>query len=291
MPCSRRQFGLSVAAASVSMAGALMPRSQAHAAEDDPKQLRVIAYNVLQCSGWPKNSPLAQRARQEKQMARRYALELALYDPDIVTFSESPGEALTGEIARLLGMEHHRFEGGSFPGTFMSRLKVTAPRDTPVQGDRPAGLFTRHWGRAVVELPGGEPLIVHSAHLFPVADPTVRLREIDAMLASMQSDLDAGRSMILMGDLNHGPDSEEYRRWITAGWVDTFAKVGEGDGLTFRADDPEYRIDYVMATGPIADHIREARPLYEGAFRRDSADKYSFALSDHLPQLAVFDLE
>lgn len=289
MTLSRRQFVLSAGVAGLSLAGAALP-TLSRAADGESRQLRVIAYNVLQCGGWPKNSPLARRAVERKQMARRFALELALYDPDIVTFSESPAPELTREVARLLGMEHARFEGGSFPGTFMSRLKVIESRDTPVVGERPEGVFTRHWGRAVVELPDGSPLIVHSAHLFPVADPTVRLREIDAMLASMQADLDAGRSMILMGDLNHGPDSEEYKRWIAAGWVDTFAQVGEGEGLTFKTDTPEYRIDYVIATGPIAGGIRESRPLFEGAFRHDVADSRGFALSDHLPQLAAFDL-
>lgn len=108
------------------------------------------------------------------------------------------------------------------------------------------------------------------------------------MLASMEDDLASGRSMLLIGDLNHAPDTEEYRLWIDAGWTDTFAKVGQGEGLTIKADTPRYRIDYVLATGPIANQITEARPLFEGAFRVNVADESSFALSDHLPQLAVF---
>jgi hypothetical protein len=44
-----------------------------------------------------------------------------------------------------------------------------------------------------------------------------------------------------------------------------------------------------MAAGPIAERIIESRPLFEGAFRLNIGDKESFALSDHLPQLAVFD--
>ena len=64
--------------------------------------------------------------------------------------------------------------------------------------------------------------------------------------------------------------------------------MGDGKGLTIKADDPKYRIDYVMATGPIAKQVAESRPLFEGAFRVDIADENSFALSDHLPQLAVF---
>ena len=92
----------------------------------------------------------------------------------------------------------------------------------------------------------------------------------------------------LTRDLNHGPDTKEYKLWIDAGWVDTFAEVGKGEGLTIKSDIPKWRIDYVMAVGAIANHIVESRPLFEGAFRLNIADKEFFALSDHLPQLAVF---
>ena len=43
-----------------------------------------------------------------------------------------------------------------------------------------------------------------------------------------------------------------------------------------------------MAAGPIADRVVESRPLFEGAYRLNTADPDAFALSDHLPQLAVF---
>ena len=109
------------------------------------------------------------------------------------------------------------------------------------------------------------------------------------MQGAMKPDLEAGRSMLLIGDLNHSPDTEEYKLWIVAGWVDTFAKVGKGKGLTIKADIPKWRIDYVMAAGPIADRVVESRPLFVGAFRLHINDKSSFALSDHLPQLAVFE--
>ena len=57
-----------------------------------------------------------------------------------------------------------------------------------------------------------------------------------------------------------------------------------------RSDIPKWRIDYVMAAGPIANRVVESRPLFEGAFRLQINDKESFSLSDHLPQLAVFDV-
>ena len=222
-------------------------------------------------------------------MAKRLAMELALHDPDIINFSESPSEKLTKEVAELLGMNHIRFpSGGNWPGTLLSKFEITDSQNAPMKGERPKELFTRHWGRATVKLQGEDPLIVHSAHLYPTADPAARLREIRAMIESMKPDLDSGKSMLLIGDLNHGPDTEEYKLWIDAGWVDTFAKVGKGEGPTFKSDVPQWRIDYVMAAGPIVDRVAESRPLFEGAFRLNIADEESFALSDHLPQLAVF---
>ena len=251
--------------------------------------LRVIAYNVYACKGWPADRRLAKKAVEREQMAKRLAMELALYEPDLINFSESPSEAVAKEVAKHLGMNHVRFpSGGNWPGTLLSRFEIIDSQNVPLGSTRPKDLFTRHWGRGTLQLPNGDSLVVHSAHLFPGADPSIRLKEIKVMLAAMRDDLDAGRSMLLIGDLNHGPDTQEYKLWMDAGWTDTFAQVGSGQGLTIKADIPQYRIDYVMASGPIAKQIVESRPLFEGAFRLNLADENAFALSDHLPQLAVF---
>ncbi|QEG43611.1 endonuclease/exonuclease/phosphatase family protein [Roseimaritima ulvae] len=261
------------------------------AAEPEDRSLRVIAYNVYKCTGWPKDRARAKQATAAGQMPDRIAMELALYQPDIINFSESPDEAVVKRIAERLRMNYVRFpSGGNWPGTLLSRYEIEASKNVPlVSGERPKDLFTRHWGRATIRLPDAGPLIVHSAHLYPGADPAIRLREIPAMLESMRDDFEANRSMLLIGDLNHGPDTEEYKMWIDAGWVDTFSKVGKGDGLTIKADKPQWRIDYVMAAGAIAQNIYQSKPLFEGAFRTNPADPESFALSDHLPQLAEFE--
>ncbi|TWT67552.1 endonuclease/exonuclease/phosphatase family protein [Allorhodopirellula solitaria] len=283
MPISRRQFCSTIGA------GLALANHTLIAADSQSPPLRVIAYNIFGLRGWPHDRPRAQQAVTQRQMARRLAMELALHQPDIVNFSESPREELTKEVAEILGMNHVRFpSGGNWPGTLLSKTQVNESQNVPVQGGRPKELFTRHWGRATITLPGEENLIVHSAHLYPTREPTVRLKEIRAMIESMKPDIDAGRSMLLIGDLNHGPDTEEYRLWMDAGWVDTFSAAGEGDGLTFLADVPDRRIDYIMACGPIADRVLESKPLFEGNFRLNVDDATSFALSDHLPQAAVF---
>lgn len=271
--------------------GAVAALSASDLLAEDPaaRPLRVIAYNIYALKGWPYQRDLAKQAVAKGQMAERMAMELALHAPDIVTFSESPPEKQTQEIGRRLGMNHVRFpSGGNWPGTLLSRHKIVDSQNAPLDGPRPKDLFTRHWGRATIQLPSGQPLIVHSAHLYPGADPAKRLSEVRVMLRSMKADLTSGRSILLMGDLNHAPDTEEYRLWMNAGFVDTFTKVGNGAGATIKSDIPKWRIDYVMAAGPIAADIAESRPLFKGAFRLNIDDKNSFALSDHLPQLAVF---
>ncbi|QDV81655.1 endonuclease/exonuclease/phosphatase family protein [Planctomycetes bacterium TBK1r] len=283
MPVSRREFCAAVGTILTAASSNLFADNQ------QAKPLRVIAYNIFKLTGWPSQRKSAQQAVANGQMAKRLAMELALHDPDIINFSESPNEELTQEVAELLGMNHIRFpSGGNWPGTLLSKFKIIESQNAPLKGERPKEIFTRHWGRATVEMPADEPLIVHSAHLFPTADPTVRLREIRAMIESMKPDLDAGKSMLLIGDLNHGPGTDEFKLWMDAGWMDTFAKVGKGDGFTIRSDIPQWRIDYVFAAGPIAERVVESRPLFEGAFRLNLDEDGSFALSDHLPQLAVF---
>ncbi|MFT5300503.1 MAG: endonuclease/exonuclease/phosphatase family metal-dependent hydrolase [Mariniblastus sp.] len=284
MTISRRQFCGAMGT------GLAVANTHLFADHSKPKPLRVIAYNIYGLTGWPKDRIHAKQAAAKGQMAKRLAMELALHDPDIINFSESPSEKLTKEVAELLEMNHVRFpSGGNWPGTLLSKFEITESENVPMKGERPKDLFTRHWGRGTVKLTNGDPLIVHSAHLYPTADPTIRLKEIRAMIESMKPDLDAGKSMLLIGDLNHGPDTDEYKLWMDAGWVDTFAKVGKGEGPTIKADTPKWRIDYVMAAGPIANRVVESRPLFEGAFRLHVNDKESFALSDHLPQLTVFE--
>lgn len=286
-PLSRRLF---LAQTSTSFLAATTSQLLFAAERPNAKPLRVIAYNVFHCTGWPKDRALANRATAAGQMPDRFANELSLYTPDVLNFSESPSEAVVERIAKKLGMNYVYFpSGGNWPGTILSRFEIVDSRNVPLtRGQRPKDLFTRHWGRATIKLPDGEKLIVHSAHLYPGPDPTIRLREIPLMLAAMQHDLKAGHSMLLIGDLNHSPDTTEYQHWMDAGWTDTFAKVGHGEGFSITADQPKARIDYVMAAGPIAKHVFESRPLFEGAFRLNTADPQAFSLSDHLPQLAVF---
>src|SRR5699024_3469654 len=81
--------------------------------------LRTISYNILACKGWSANdNKLVERARKLEQIPMRLALELSLYEPNIISFQESPKEETVAEIADMLGMNYVYFPGG-FPGSIL----------------------------------------------------------------------------------------------------------------------------------------------------------------------------
>ncbi|MDB4617479.1 endonuclease/exonuclease/phosphatase family protein [Verrucomicrobiales bacterium] len=260
---------------------------------DSVPVLRVVAYNVYKCTGWPSDRPDAVEFRADlDRVAKAYADELSPLKADIICFSESPKEPLVKAIADHLKMEHRYFpSGGNWPGSILTPHKILEAEDMPlVSENRPKDLFTRHWARALIQLPTGMKLPFHSAHLMPADNQKIRIREISGMIKRIDLDAEKYGSVVIAGDLNHEPDTLESQLWIDAGVADTFLKKGEGDGFTIKADTPDRRIDYVMAAGPIAKKCQKSQPLFEGRFRLDTQNTEAFALSDHLPQLAVFEM-
>jgi endonuclease/exonuclease/phosphatase family metal-dependent hydrolase len=230
-------------------------------------------------------------AQAKGQMPTRFALELALYAPDIISFSEAPDEAIVREIAGRMSMNYVFFPNGECcSGALMTRLEIARAQNCPVKsGSGARDLFTRHWGMAHLGKPAaGTEIVVNSVHLH-ANNAEIRRREVSAILEALEPELNAGRSILLQGDLNSDPEGPEYRRWLEAGFKDTFSSPGEGGGETWPAHDPKRRIDYVFVAGPLAKRLKEGRRLFEGAFRTNRDDPGSFALSDHVPQMAIFE--
>ena len=270
-----------------SLMGAALALSTARPAAAASSGLTTITYNVLACKGYPyHDTKTARGARAAAQMADRIAMELDLYAPDIVTFQESPEEAVAARIASAMNMEYAWFTGG-FPGTIISRFPIRDTKNhSSTDRDKPGELFTRHWCRATLETDAGD-VTLFSAHLHPSSE-SVREAEVSAILEAVAPELAAGRSVLFQGDLNHTPDGPEYARWVVAGLVDAAAASSAEPGMTFKCDAPNRRIDYIWAGGPLAAQVRECRVLFEGAFRTNPDDPNSFGLSDHLPVLARF---
>lgn len=290
MTMRRRQFCAAVAATTLTGPTALASEKD----RANPRALRVMGYNVYGMRGFPADHPDLRQPVAQGKMPEAIAHKLGEYRPDIVCLAESPRDKkLTEELAKRLELQHARFPGaGNWPGTILSRFNMKNPQIAPIAGgDRPEDLFTRHWGRVELDLPAQDPLILHTLHLMPGGkNQPIRLREIDAVLENLKPDLRDSRSVVVVGDLNHKPETEDHRRWTDAGLTDCFAKVGKGLGATFRADRLDQRIDYILAAGPIVDRLRSAAALTGRGFTIDpDRPDEPCALSDHLPVLASFE--
>lgn len=274
--------------------------------------LRTIQYNVFNgCIGYKdingrelpddEKYDLVRAARNLGQVPRRIVLQLALYKPNIITFSEAPDEKTIAKMAGWLNMNYAYFPGakdgkGHYPGSILTNYEIVSSENRPFvdKDDNSEKLFTRHWGKARLRLTNGEMITVHSTHLWPFTKnggQEIRLEEIDELLKSIQDDVTHHtKSVLLQGDLNSTPDTPEHEKLTSAGLTDTFAKVGSGDGYTATSKDPHARIDYIYAIGEIAMKVTKSISLYEGDFRLNNADPKGFALSDHIPVLSGFNM-
>lgn len=117
----------------------------------------------------------------------------------------------------------------------------------------------------------GTPVRVLVTHLDYRADPAVRVTQVDEMVA--QLDKGAGPALVF-GDMNATPDASELRPFFTRlqdAWV---VAKSLGPGLTYPAEQPVKRIDYVLAS-------REFRVL--------SAAVVDTKASDHRPVVVELD--
>lgn len=155
-----------------------------------------------------------------------------------------------------LGWEHVTFFGTTDPvwgNAILSRYPLGEVEtellplvDTPYQ---------RGYLAAPVETPEGEVLFI-STHLQHINDPDFHDEDPEAdlypvhheQLATVIEEWDGRQPAVLVGDLNARPGWQQVEELLAAGWVDSWAEAGSGDGFTSNAADPSYRIDYVFHT-------------------------------------------
>jgi CubicO group peptidase (beta-lactamase class C family)/endonuclease/exonuclease/phosphatase family metal-dependent hydrolase len=142
----------------------------------------------------------------------------------------------------------------------ITRLSTQVPNPTP----EPAPGFPE------VELNvRGERVHVYNTHLDYRADPAVRRAQVADMLRVMAED--RGKARVLLGDFNAIPTALELAPLWTE-LVDAWAMTDPASpGMTYPAQAPTKRIDYVAAGYPV--RIRDTRVITTDA-------------SDHLPVLA-----
>jgi endonuclease/exonuclease/phosphatase family metal-dependent hydrolase len=156
-------------------------------------------------------------------------------------------------LQRRLRMPHARFAGASdaiWGNALLSRYPIVAGE--VVRLPREGVPLRRSALRAELDLGAGRRLSVVVTHLHHVEGPDgarVRLAQVPRLV-----ELVAGRpATVLMGDLNAEPGSAEIGLLRSAGMTDAFtaAAGGPADALTWPADRPDRRIDWIWVSGDL----------------------------------------
>lgn len=181
------------------------------------------------------------------------------------------GTGFDGVFGRTLD-----YDGGLYGIAALARRRFTfnEMRSLPVAPPQPrAGGSYEPRGAllTMADLRGGRVQAINT-HLDASAGDVYRQQEVDALAEIVRERSRLGTPLLLGGDLNSTPDSAVIAKVLRLGLRDAFAECGHGDGLTYPADKPVKRIDYLFLSG---------------ALRCTDARVIETTISDHRPLLVT----
>lgn len=159
-------------------------------------------------------------------------------------------------LGERLGWEHVAFIGTTDP-TWGNAILSRYPLGDVERHQLPrvGTPYQRGYLAAPVATPEGEVLFI-TTHLQHINDPAAHDEDPEEDLYAVHheqlgvvlEEWGGRQPAVLVGDLNARPGWRQVEELLDAGWVDTWAEAGSGDGFTANAADPRYRIDYVFHT-------------------------------------------
>jgi endonuclease/exonuclease/phosphatase family metal-dependent hydrolase len=232
--------------------------------------LRVLSYNIQHGRGMDGEVDL-----------QRIAQVILREDPDLVALQEvdrgvqrTERVDMPAQLTALTGMtaifsNNFHFQGGEYGNAILSRHRVESFGNTHyrmVRGGEQRGLL-----HALIHV-HGQSLLFLNTHLDFRPDDTERLSNLEEIVALVAAY--PGLPVVIAGDFNDVPGSRTYLG-MTRYLVDVWEVAGQGEGFTFRSDNPDRRIDYIFA-----------HPIH-GPFPQRAWVPTSTA-SDHLPLAVEF---
>jgi endonuclease/exonuclease/phosphatase family metal-dependent hydrolase len=223
-------------------------------------QLRVVTYNV----------------RGFRDGLDRVANVVSHFEPDVLLLNETGGRLALRRFARAVGMELAPDPWSPFRRRVKDAVLARSPWHIASSRQRRFPTTSRLYprGALVAELRrAGARIHAISTHLS--LHPGERRRHAET-LAELVRGLHT--PAIVGGDLNEPPDGKAAAL-LGARFGDAWLLGGDTDGLTFPADDPTGRIDYLFVT----EGIRVERAVVPGGPDARTA-------SDHRPVIALLTL-
>lgn len=182
---------------------------------------------------WSARSGYADQVEQLARLTGMHAFFAPIYDLD-----PEPGHT---ERRRYGVAVLSRFPIIRAENHWITRLSTVDPEPVP----KPMPGFAE----AVLATPDG-PTHVYATHLDYRPDPAVRRTQVGETIRILDED-PAGSRQLLLGDFNAGPDAPELAPLLARmrdGWA---AANGPDGGLTYPAEAPQSRIDYVTFAGQL----------------------------------------
>lgn len=242
-------------------------------ASPQPTPLRVLSYNIHHGEGMDGRLDLERIA----EIIRRSEADLVALQEVDRGVKRTDRMDQPARLAELTGM-HVVFErniehqGGDYGNAVLSRMPVNRHQNHFLPQSRPGeqrGLLEVH---VTVD---GEPLVFYATHFD--YRPTDGERMASVAMLKEKMGPHAGLPIIVAGDLNDTPNSRVLAA-ATAFLVDT-CEDDSGAVLTYPADAPKKRIDYILTNGHPSLRCVEFRVIPESI------------ASDHRPILAVFEIQ
>lgn len=225
---------------------------ETESAVDAPDPIRFVSYNVH--SGFNIDGELD---------VTSIAQVMADTRADVIGLQEVPrGQLLSANVDLLtllqldLGFEHVAFFGTTDPvwgNAILSRFPIV---DIDTDYLPRVGTPMRRGYLGAIIRTGDRDILVISTHLQHVNDSSVHDDDPEGDLLPVHTeqintileDWGGVAPAVLMGDFNARPDWAQIEMIGAAGWVDSWAEAGTGEGFTSNAADPMYRIDYLFHT-------------------------------------------
>ena len=215
------------------------------------EDIRVLVYNVH-----------AGQDATGKESVRRIADVVKSVDPDVVLFQEvdkgtkrSGGVDQPAAYAMFTGLRvafgrSLDYDGGEYGIAVLSRWPIR--RDTTIQlpvdppQERSGGSHEPRVAMSVViDAPFG-PLALFNTHIDASGDDRWRLQEIKTIERVAAAAVRGDAHVLFGGDFNSTPESAVQTELRANGFHDAWPTCGVGEGLSYPADVPRKRIDYLF---------------------------------------------
>lgn len=262
------------------------------APDNAPRTIRCVTYNVLAFSGFP-TAQSRKHFKSTDQRINEFAEVFASLDGDIFALQESPSAELVQGVAKKLNLHAARTaEGGASGGSILSRFPIIEFETYKSHKDNTGQVFTHHFWRALLDVGGGQQIMVFGTHLNPVwniSGEIRRLREVNAIITIMKQNEQPDVPQILMGDFNNYGETQ-LRYVQDAGFRDAWDIAPTGGKYTCNSIHQYCRVDRVYITAAWSDGIISAGAV-RNKLTSPTQEEVPFLYSDHLPVRAEFVLQ